>query len=323
MESVGKRIRQMRLSRRPSMTLAELAGDDLSVALISKIERDLVNPSLSTLRYLADRLGVSLGQLFEEETVRSSRARAALDLARARLLLGDPAGAASEATLAAKMADGVLRARLLALTAEASFVAGQTAGLIEMLTEAQDLLNSDSSCSHLARAEVNWVLGSVERRRGARANAQRFWTGALEHLGSHAHLDPAHLYLQASIMADLGTLHEVSGAYETARNFVARASTLASSLTQATGPAQALLTRASLFGLAARDDHKAPGVDPLSRQEDLVFPTPTIALSLAAIAAADRLARRLAQEIARLERSSAAPAARVALPDVPHSRHLR
>src|SRR5581483_8548889 len=73
--------------------LAALAGEALSVGLVSKIERGLVNPSLHTLLYLADRLGVSPAELVSEPTPGYDRPAAALAAARALLLLGDPAGA--------------------------------------------------------------------------------------------------------------------------------------------------------------------------------------------------------------------------------------
>jgi transcriptional regulator with XRE-family HTH domain len=93
--AVGARIRRARLRHRPPLTLAALAGEALSVGLVSKIERGLVNPSLHTLLYLADRLGVSPAELVSEPTPGYDRPAAALAAARALLLLGDPAGAAA------------------------------------------------------------------------------------------------------------------------------------------------------------------------------------------------------------------------------------
>src|SRR5579885_3287283 len=45
------------------MTLAELAGGDMSISLVSKIERGRVRPSLATLELLAARLGVPTAEL--------------------------------------------------------------------------------------------------------------------------------------------------------------------------------------------------------------------------------------------------------------------
>ena len=47
--------------------LADVAGERLTVGMLSKIERGRVSPSLGTLRYLAGRVGVPLSVLFGEE----------------------------------------------------------------------------------------------------------------------------------------------------------------------------------------------------------------------------------------------------------------
>ncbi|MGH2351180.1 MAG: helix-turn-helix domain-containing protein, partial [Chloroflexota bacterium] len=67
MATVGEHIKWARLSRDPPLRLVDVAGDALSAGMLSKIERGLVSPSLSTLSYLAQRLGVPLARLFEDE----------------------------------------------------------------------------------------------------------------------------------------------------------------------------------------------------------------------------------------------------------------
>jgi len=63
--NLGERIRKQRMkSGLKSMELAEKSG--LSHGFISQIERNLVNPSVSTLKKIADALNVPVGSFFEE-----------------------------------------------------------------------------------------------------------------------------------------------------------------------------------------------------------------------------------------------------------------
>jgi transcriptional regulator with XRE-family HTH domain len=66
---IGPRLREQR--ERLGMSLREIARRiGVSASLISQIERDKVNPSVSTLWALARELGLNMGDLFDEETVR-------------------------------------------------------------------------------------------------------------------------------------------------------------------------------------------------------------------------------------------------------------
>src|SRR5438093_1599988 len=95
-------------------------------ALVSKIERGLVSPSLTTLVHLASRLGVPPARLLEDEAAPAAGAGAAA-AARAHLLLGDPANAARRAAEAlGQTLAPAIRARLLAVQAEALLAAGPT-----------------------------------------------------------------------------------------------------------------------------------------------------------------------------------------------------
>jgi transcriptional regulator with XRE-family HTH domain len=305
------------------MTLAALAGDKLSIALVSKIERGIANPSLATLDYLARRLDVSVGLLLDGAISRRAASRAALDRARSRLLLGDPAGAAIEAEAAAGEAAGVLRARLGGVAAEAHLTANRSDRVAQLLQEASAVLGAlpiaqaDTYEVTLSRAELSWTLGLAARSHGALGDAHRAWAASLGLLESLPHLAPSDQYLRAAVMGELGTLYERNGEYETARNLVARAASVAANLAQASGPAQALL---ALEG--AGEPVRLPS--PVSTlRDDLVHPLPAMALGLAAVAAAERLSRHLTIEVTRLERAATTSPARTALPDTSHSRHLR
>ena len=64
---MGERLREARRGRNLSLrVLADRLG--VSPSLISQIERDKVNPSVSTLWALARELGLNMGYLFDEET---------------------------------------------------------------------------------------------------------------------------------------------------------------------------------------------------------------------------------------------------------------
>ncbi|MCF6136395.1 helix-turn-helix domain-containing protein [Pseudalkalibacillus berkeleyi] len=62
--SVGTRIKRLRKDL--GLTQGDLAGDQLSRAMLSLIERDLTTPSLRTIEYLSYKLGVSVGDLLGE-----------------------------------------------------------------------------------------------------------------------------------------------------------------------------------------------------------------------------------------------------------------
>ncbi|MGM7700399.1 helix-turn-helix domain-containing protein [Pseudalkalibacillus sp. Hm43] len=62
--SVGTRIKRLRKDL--GLTQGDLAGDQLSRAMLSLIERDLTTPSLRTIEYLSQKLGVSVGDLLGE-----------------------------------------------------------------------------------------------------------------------------------------------------------------------------------------------------------------------------------------------------------------
>lgn len=64
LELLGKRIRSIR--RRRGMTQAELAGDDITRNMLSRIENGISLPSLTTLCAIASRLDVPIGALFDE-----------------------------------------------------------------------------------------------------------------------------------------------------------------------------------------------------------------------------------------------------------------
>ncbi len=63
---IGNKIRQLRIEK--LMTQSELAGSEITRNMLSQIENGIALPSISTVNYLAKRLGVSAGFLLADES---------------------------------------------------------------------------------------------------------------------------------------------------------------------------------------------------------------------------------------------------------------
>ena len=64
--TLGKRIRALRTEKKMTQTM--LAGNRITRNMLSQIENDAAAPSVRTLEYLAERLGVSVSDLLETES---------------------------------------------------------------------------------------------------------------------------------------------------------------------------------------------------------------------------------------------------------------
>lgn len=69
--SLGEKIKKLRKEK--NMTLKELAGDRITAAQISHIERDKSHTSYDLLEYLSEKLGVSTEYLLENKEVQSKK----------------------------------------------------------------------------------------------------------------------------------------------------------------------------------------------------------------------------------------------------------
>lgn len=67
MTSLGERIKKLRKDKK--MTLAELAGDRLSKGMLSLIENGKAQPSMESLRYIAERVGVEISELLDDGNI--------------------------------------------------------------------------------------------------------------------------------------------------------------------------------------------------------------------------------------------------------------
>src|SRR5699024_11154141 len=62
--ALGERIKQLR--KEQGLTLVELAGEKITKGMLTLIENDKSKPSMDTLEYLAETLGVSISYLTQE-----------------------------------------------------------------------------------------------------------------------------------------------------------------------------------------------------------------------------------------------------------------
>lgn len=65
--TLGEKLRQARLEA--GLSQRQLCGEMITRNMLSQIEHDTARPSVDTLRYLAGRLGKSLGYFLDEESV--------------------------------------------------------------------------------------------------------------------------------------------------------------------------------------------------------------------------------------------------------------
>ncbi|MFJ7935007.1 helix-turn-helix domain-containing protein [Sporosarcina sp. NPDC096371] len=70
-ETLGERIRKLR--KQQKLTLEALAGDELTKGMLSLIENNKANPSMDSLSYIANRLGVEVSVLLEEVSTQELR----------------------------------------------------------------------------------------------------------------------------------------------------------------------------------------------------------------------------------------------------------
>ena len=77
---LGQKIRQARLEA--GLSQRQLCGDEITRNMLSQIENGSASPSMSTLRFLAERLGKSVSYFLEEQAVTSANQQLMNDLRR-------------------------------------------------------------------------------------------------------------------------------------------------------------------------------------------------------------------------------------------------
>lgn len=160
--SLGSKIRDARKAL--NLTQKDLAGEHFSAAFISQIERDIITPSLSSLKIIADRLGQPVSYFLESDlrdrqneidllinlgklhTARGELAQAADDLQRAR-------------SVAAEIHDGLRQAQAIKHAAVVEFYTGAYDAALAHFQEALALFRSEGHLEEVAVCAFS--LGSV------------------------------------------------------------------------------------------------------------------------------------------------------------------
>ena len=71
MEQLGERIKRYRKEQK--MTLADVAGERLTKGMLSLIENGKANPSMESLQYIAERLGINASELIQSDDTENLR----------------------------------------------------------------------------------------------------------------------------------------------------------------------------------------------------------------------------------------------------------
>lgn len=103
--TLGEKLRQTRLAR--GLTQKQLAGDHITRNMLSQLEHDQAKPSMRTLEYLAETLGVEPGWLMSRDDGTDTQA----DMEQARVLLREGAFAACYERLGTTNTDEALLMR--------------------------------------------------------------------------------------------------------------------------------------------------------------------------------------------------------------------
>src|SRR5262245_26412374 len=258
------------------MTLAELAGERLSISLVSKIERGLVRPSLPTLEYLAGRLGRPLAELVGGRPPAGRDDAAALSALRARvdLAVGDHAAALAALADADGAEAAALRAAaLLALDRDDEALA--------------ELKRAGPGHDAVLAARLELLRGHLLSRRGLADAAQEALGRALRGLPGDA------ADARAEALLGMARLAETAGAGATARSLYAQA---LAELAQAT----AVERRIAVLRRRAAAAEK--GGDPAAAREALAA-----AAEIARLADAAERRAAAATRLAELELASGRP----------------
>ncbi len=131
--ALGERVRALRLGR--GMTQAALAGAEFTKGFISLLETGRVRPSIRSAEILAQRLGVSVGELVSVAATNDRALELTILRAEAELSAGRPANALALAD-ATTAASGTARARVERLRGRALYHLGRAREALQPLERA-------------------------------------------------------------------------------------------------------------------------------------------------------------------------------------------
>ena len=226
---LGERLRQLRMAG--GMTQTELAGDRFSKEYVSQIERGKTKPTVETIRWLADRLGVDAGYLANGVDA-DERGRVEAALARSDALLearrNEEALEELERVREAVLATGLpeLETHLLSGEATVRIRRGEVRQAIALLERAREL-SEGSGFSDVERADILFRLGVARYKLNSIQTAIGLFDEALK-LSERSEIRSDQL--RSNILAWRSRCYRRRRDLEAAREDVERALELAESL---------------------------------------------------------------------------------------------
>lgn len=203
---LGLRIRQARQSL--GLTLAAVAGKDFSRAFLNQVELGRAQPSMHSLRIIADRLHRPIEYFLQDPELSSAAIELTLTEAETRLRQGDPARAEALTRQLLKRSlplDALPRAQLILGTALQR--RGAVSESIPVLTDAITLAEQSGWAS--LTVELYDAMSRSHYLLRRPRDAERWLDRALELYASSGLADPV---LKARILGHRANLHYVTGA---------------------------------------------------------------------------------------------------------------
>ncbi len=216
--NIGEKIKRLRTEK--FMTQSELAGEQITRNMLSLIEKGTASPSVQTLVYLAERLGVSPGYLLadsgEEGLFLKSEKLAELRVAYERKNYGICLDLCKRLQKTDAKDD-----ELLLIMAECAFELGKEALLFDRVKQAcqyfDEAIEYATDCVYHTECleAAIWLyfeyLGSISP--SISSENQDYGTYTAESAMGLSYIDPFCRYLAALASADLGEMPESYLAY--------------------------------------------------------------------------------------------------------------
>lgn len=205
-EQLGARIRRAR--QELGVTLATLAGSDLSRPFINQIELGRAQPSMRTLQIIAQRLQRPVEYFLQDPEVSTTALELALAEAETRIRQGDHARAESLMTglLSRSHIPVDVRMRAQLILAEVKLRLGQMEVALPLLHEAR--ISAETRKSMAITVEIYDRIGSAHYLLRQMSEASRWFERALNTYGSATVIEPL---LKARVLGHRANMHYLAG----------------------------------------------------------------------------------------------------------------
>ncbi|ARU60539.1 hypothetical protein CBW65_05195 [Tumebacillus avium] len=231
---------KLRLKRKElDLTLKDIAGDYISPATLSLVERDLQVPSEELLRYLAERLETPYSY-FKETPEETLGRRAKTLLAESEALLHR-----KRFSMATRFAEEILNdakdLRLHHYIAQSALLLSRIALTQEEYHRANEYLFEAQSAAHLS-GHHEW-LPSIYFQFAQVSFRQSFYPQALDYLKQADHATPESMddELHRKILSLLSQTHHKMGNYDLALDYAEKATSLVSRMNNLEAYAESLI----------------------------------------------------------------------------------